>query len=167
MANLDLLAARRAHEMTDVIGKRCKGGQVNANDADNLFTKALGVFQENGVYAGMLFLLSRSGEGTQPEGLKAEEMSACYAVAQLLELLREIEDLDLEMSIAIPWNEVNLVDRRGQRNTKRDILNHVANTVCARSMDQLLLVKSLCEQTLIYARYGAKAQATAEGSMSQ
>lgn len=160
MANLDLLAARHAHEMTAVIGQRCKDGMVSADDADNLFTKALGIFQENGVYAGVLFLLSRSGEKTRARDLSAEELSACYAVAQLLELLRELENLNLGMSMAIPWNEVNLVARRGQRNNKREILNHMANTVCARSMDQVLLVKSLCEQTLIYARYGAKAQAT-------
>ena len=48
------------------------------------------------------------------------------------------------------WQHVNTY--------KPAILKHVADQVCEK-LELLLLVKNLFEQTLIYARYGAKARA--------
>jgi len=41
---------------------------------------------------------------------------------------------------------------------KPEILKHISDIVCA-NLDPLLLVKELYEQTLIYARYGARSAA--------
>ena len=54
--NLDRLAAQTAQAIVNEgAGKDGKG----AEKLENMATKALGVVQENGVYAGMLFLYSR------------------------------------------------------------------------------------------------------------
>ena len=54
--NLDRLAARHAQAITAAAKKN---GET-AKDIDNTVTKALGVLQENGLYAAALFLTSRS-----------------------------------------------------------------------------------------------------------
>ena len=51
--NLDRLAAQRAQQVIE----RTKGQKHT--DVDNTATKALGVLQENGIYACALYLLSR------------------------------------------------------------------------------------------------------------
>lgn len=165
--NLDQLAAQRAQAIVDVIGRmygrpdsQGRRRVVNAGEADGLVTKALGVLQENGVYAAMLFLLSRSGKVRSTQAgdrdlESAEECVACQVVAELVGLLGtpELTGLGLAMS-GLPsdwgWQYVNTC--------KPVILKHVADRVC-ENLEPLLLVKNLFEQTLIYARYGAKARA--------
>ena len=58
--NLDRLAARHGQQIVN----RTTGEGINANakDVDNTVTKALGVLQENGVYACVLYLKSRKSE---------------------------------------------------------------------------------------------------------
>lgn len=110
-----------------------------AKDVDILVTKALGVLQENGVYACFLFLLSRTQD-------KEKEISAVVR-DKLLDMIGQ----DLNFA---GWQE-QLPSQQGR--DAEAVLTYVANTVCAH-LDPLLMTKELLEQTLIYARYGAKAR---------
>ncbi|MGB9873321.1 MAG: hypothetical protein ACPLYD_16890 [Anaerolineae bacterium] len=125
MRNLDTLAARRAQQII------ADTKDFKASEVDNLATKALGVLQENGVYAATLFLYSRSGKDAEIApfvrkgllGLAAQEVVRHPAPAdQAQEALRFVTE-------------------------------HIAG-----DLDTLLLVKQVWEQTLIYVRYGAKAR---------
>ncbi|MCE7984165.1 MAG: hypothetical protein DYG89_23570 [Caldilinea sp. CFX5] len=120
--NLDQLAAQSAQGIVAAGKAEC----------EILITKTLGVLQEQGVYACLLFLFSRSSR--QEKDLVAKIRPHLYA------LLKELP--------AFTASEI----------TDQNALKFFADTVCA-DLDTLLLVKELYEQTLIYARYGAKAEA--------
>ncbi len=120
--NLDLHAARTAQTMIGDTKKKAK-----AQDAENLITKALGVLQENGVYACVLFLYaSKEGHIADP---------VCQSLLQMT--------TQLGLSPVAQWKW-------------QDGLKFVSEKICS-DLDRLLLVRQLWEQTLIYARYGAKA----------
>ncbi len=123
MRNLDTLAAETAQEIVRVSDK--------PKDLDNLATKALGVLQENGVYAATLFLFSRSRD--------AEQKLADVIQQHLFGLYAKL-----------PFGE--------PAPKGKDVrLNFVTQKI-ANDLDRLLLVKQLWEQTLIYVRHGAKAR---------
>ena len=117
--NLDQRAAQYAQKIVD-------DGQ---SGLENLVTKTLGVLQEQGVYACLLFLFSRT---SNEKSLAKEIRPHLYALLKELPAFREsaIDD--------------------------SNALAFFADTVCDK-LDTLLLVKELYEQTLVYARYGAKA----------
>jgi cytosine/adenosine deaminase-related metal-dependent hydrolase len=123
MKNLDLLAAETAQEIVE------RRESIKPKDLERLTTKALGVLQENGVYAAMLFLYSRNGAESNAAQLIRES------------LLRMLTSLGID-----PLPE-------GDNSTA---LKFVTDSVCS-DLDTLLLVKQVWEQTLIYCRYGAKA----------
>lgn len=130
---LDRIAAGRAQQIVaDAIAKTIKAKQV-----DNLVTKALGVLQENGVYACFLFLFSRT---------RAEDQAIAAVVrAQLLKLA----GTDLRFK----WDALaSLADAKSDK-----VLSTVSDLIC-RDLDPLLMTKQVFEQTLIYARYTAKAR---------
>ena len=118
--NLDQLAARYAQKIV-------ADGQ---DGLENLITKTLGVLQEQGVYACLLFLFSRTGN----EKSMAEKIRT-----QLYNLLKELPSF--QHSVINGQNDLQFFSER----------------VCG-DLNTLLLVKELYEQTLIYARYGAKAE---------
>ncbi len=131
--NLDQLAARTAQDIIEKAGYK----------VENLITKTLGVLQENGVYAAVLFLLSRtSGE---------KEMAEKDLLPQLIRLLAQPELQFLGIDYKGP---INFTDNRDRSVSK--LLTYVADTIC-NDIDKLFLIKKLYEQVLIYARYGAKA----------
>ena len=102
------------------------------DDIDNLITKALGVLQENGIYACTLYLLSRTNE--------TEKSIAAEVTPALFDLLEE---------------PLKLSKPAGKEHA--DYLAHISSDAIAGDLDTLLLAKEVWEQTLIYARYGAKA----------
>jgi len=125
MRNLDRLAAQTAQQIitdTSSFGK---------SEVDNLATKTLGVLQENGVYAAMLYLYSRTSTDAKIAPSMRPQLLALAA--------KEVVDKETPPDTAM--------------NTLRFITDHITN-----DLDTLLLVKSLWEQTLIYVRYGAKAR---------
>jgi len=130
MKNLDLLAARAAQE---IIKDTSEG--LKATEVENLITKALGVLQENGVYAGLLYLYSR----TSPNDRSISEKTR-------LKLLSLTSELQLPVLTETDASTA---------------LKFLTDQICS-DLDTLLLVKQLWEQTLIYARYGAKARSVAE-----
>jgi hypothetical protein len=99
-------------------------------NAENHITKSLGILQEDGVYAFFLY----------QEARKSEKDGANRLGEQAARLLSEKIDL-------LP---------QGTTSTKQ-ALEVIRNSGGLANLDQLLLAKRLLEQTLIYARYHAKA----------
>lgn len=142
MKNLDLLAAKAAHnviENTERYSAIEDGKKVSkvikASEVDNLITKSLGVLQENGVYAALLYLYSRTSGVDKIVAEKTRE--------ELLDLTTNVLELPLEAF------------------DPRIALTFLTEKIC-NDLDRLLLVKQLWEQTLIYARFGAKARGVEE-----
>lgn len=131
--NLDFEAARASQEM---IGE-CLRAKCDPNDVENLVTKTLGVVQESGIYAGALFLLSRTR--------KLDQQIAGAVQPKLVALARSVT------GIAAPLPNAN---------APREALSYVSSNFC-QSIETMFLVKDLWEQTLIYARYAAKAESEA------
>ncbi len=100
-----------------------------AGEIDNTVTKALGVLQENGVYACFLYLLAK------------EKENGSVVVEEMLNLLD---------GLGSGWG-------RPDDNSPEKILSHISDKVTA-NLERLLLAKETLEQMLIYARYGAKAR---------
>ena len=130
--NLDKLAAQKGQ----AIVKQNRDAGRQPEDVDNLVTKALGILQENGVYACGLYLLSRTQD--------KEQAIARVVSAQVVELLA---------ALPFGWG-------RPQKDTREDeaLLAFLSNKVAGDAkLERLLLAKETLEQMLIYARYGAKA----------
>jgi hypothetical protein len=96
-------------------------------NAENHITKSLGILQEDGVYAFFLFQISR-GE-REREGAK------------------KLNDQAISL-----FRLAGIKGFQESRNPLEAVRNELAN-----DLDQLLLAKRLLEQSLIYARYHAKA----------
>jgi len=145
--HLDRLAAERAQAVINRTKKRLKNDPLSteqsAGDVDNLVTKALGVLQENGVYACMLYLLSRTQD--------KEKRIAAVVSDEMLTLLA---GLGFE-----GWEKPTIPNPRRRSET---ILKRVSDRV-TKDLERLLLAKETLEQMLIYARYGAKARKADEG----
>ena len=151
---LDYLAAKTAQEIASVIGVRVKNDKkVEANDLETLATKALGVLQSQGVYALALFLFSRSGKETDPSQMKSEERVATQLLSWLwflrnpIQALSSLQKKNKKFEPDKSYEEIN--------NNKKEMLEAFAEL--SQDLDTLLLVRDLYEQTLIYARYHAKA----------
>lgn len=151
MHNLDQLAAQTAQAIVDRAS--------NADVLDILATKTLGVLQENGVYACVLFLDSRTS--------KAEKELA----RQIRDRLHELLDATLgpiqHHGKPHSAQEANPGRAKQEHNSaqagKEALRDRIANHV-AEDLDALLLVKQLWEQTLIYVRYGAKAKSASQST---
>jgi hypothetical protein len=124
MHNLDLIAAQTAQAIIN--------GTTNfkSTEVENLASKALGVLQENGVYAALLYLFSRTG--------KEKEIAPTLRI----QLLTQTKTLAIGEPPADHAQE-----------SLKFLTNHIIT-----DLDTLLLVKQVWEQTLIYVRYGAKAR---------
>lgn len=130
--NLDRLAAERAQSIIN-----STKADHSAEDVDNLVTKALGVLQEDGVYACGLFLLSRSQD--------KERKIAAVVTEEMLNLLS---------GLPFGWRRPSPQDEK-----KTDkVLAYLSGTVAGDpELERLLLAKDTLERMMIYARYGAKA----------
>jgi hypothetical protein len=101
--------------------------QIEKND--NLINKALGVLQEQGVYAYFLFLKASSDEAKSKKIIKASWNLLSSGI---------IESIKSENWDDHNWHEI----------IREKLLGN---------LDDLFLAYRLLEQTLIYARYHAKA----------
>lgn len=132
--NLDKLAAEQAQKMVER-AKQVAEVKKPVETLERLVTKALGVLQAQGVYAMMLFLFSRSSDEAKMAPLIREQL---YRALKSLPILDNADN--------IPQADTNL----------KDVLTFYTEKVLD-DLDTLLLVRDLYEQTLIYARYHAKA----------
>lgn len=121
--NLDRLAAQHAQAIIS------RTTDKKASEVDNTVTKALGVLQENGVYACFLYLRAKEGENG---AVVVEEM------------------LDLLDGLGFGWGKPT-------GNSPEEVLSYISEKVTV-DLERLLLAKETLEQMLIYARYGAKAR---------
>jgi hypothetical protein len=121
--NLDFEASKLSQEIVS------NTTNFKSSDVENLVTKTLGVLQENGVYACMLYLLSRDNE-----------MSRCVVDS----LLKMVELIEIKLPVT-------------SSTKNEEILNSISYIIC-NDLDTLFLTKELWEQILLYARYGAKAR---------
>ena len=122
--NLDIYAARSAQ---DIIAKT---NDKTSRDVENLITKTLGVLQENGVYACLLFLYSSDRGDNDIGGI-------------------------IRINLISILESINKTPPKGVES--KDMLRYFGDEICI-DLDILLITKQLWEQTLIYARYGAKAR---------
>lgn len=129
--NLDLEAAKTAQEIIKETDKK-ETKNNNSSEVENLVTKTLGVLQENGVYACMLYLYSRTSKSDKAVSKVTRER-----------LIGMIELLDKN-------KKYNGDYKAG------DVLKFLTDNIC-NDLDDLLLTKQLWEQILTYVRYGAKA----------
>lgn len=130
--NLDRLAAQHAQAVIK------NTENEKSSDVENTITKALGVMQENGVYACFLYLLAK------------EKQNGKAVVQEMLDLLEKL---------GFGWNKPM---NNGQIDVRHDIvLKHIIDNV-TQDLERLLLTKETLEQMLIYARYGAKARQVVE-----
>ncbi|MBC8254123.1 MAG: hypothetical protein H8E35_08840 [Ardenticatenia bacterium] len=141
--NLDRLAAERAQAILSSTRFSVRGRPLSGGDVDNVVTKALGVLQENGIYACALYLLSRTQE--------KEQKIADVVTDEVLNLLA---------GLGFPgWEKPTISDSRRKSET---VLKHISDAV-TKDLEPLLLAKETLEQMLIYARYGAQARKAEEG----
>lgn len=138
--SLDRLAAKHAQSIIRRVvdeeetqkGKpedKKKTKQQLSADIDNTVTKALGVLQENGVYACFLYLLAK------------EKENGPVVIEEMLNLLE---------GLGFGWGKPNA-------SSAEEVLSHISDKVTV-DLERLLLTKETLEQMLIYARYGAKAR---------
>ncbi|MCA9941793.1 MAG: hypothetical protein KC418_24310 [Anaerolineales bacterium] len=127
MRNLDQITAETAQ---CIINETIS---LDKNKVEGLTTKALGVLQENGVYAVTLFLFSRTN--------KEEKESIAPVIRKFL--------------LEVAADEI--VKEPAPENQAGPALEFITKHISG-NLDVLLLVKEIWEQTLIYARYGAKAR---------
>ncbi len=135
--NIDRWAAQTAQEITQ-----------GTNDAKKLFSllnRALGVLQSQGVYACMLYLYAES-----------DQKNASVVRKALWGLLER-----LEKEAKVKWPNGRELPKNVDLGTKefmsqQQVLQFYCDAIAA-DLDTLLLVRDLYEQTLIYARYHAKA----------
>ncbi len=156
MVILDKLSALTAQHIVDsMIPSTLSKEQAKetAKKVDVFTTKALGVLQEQGVYAAVLFLFSRF----------SEEVEGRTAQALIMHLLRLLANSELQsLGANYPSVTPEGITAQWAQTNKQSILRHFAEGVngangIATNLQRLLAVKSLFEQTLIYVRYGAKA----------
>lgn len=126
--NLDRLAAQSAQKIINLTENK------KASEVENTINKALGVLQENGVYACFLYLLAKEKENGR------------IVVYEMLNLLD---------GLGFGWDKPS-------GNSEEQILQHITDKVSGDpeqgGLERLLLAKETLEQMLIYARYGAKAR---------
>lgn len=134
--NLDKIAAESAQAMVH----NTPAG--NIEHLERLSTKALGVLQAQGVYALALFLFSRTSDEAKVAPFVRGQL---YAAIQQLPAFRQNQKLN------------QLVQQSTQQaDPPAEALKFFTDSILS-SLDETLLVRDLYEQTLIYARYGAKA----------
>jgi len=124
--NLDWQAAR--HGQAVVHRLLAEKAASKASEADNTITKALGVLQENGLYACFLYLLAK------------EDKKGKIVVEEMLNLLD---------NLGFGWGKPD-------GDSPEKVLSYIAEKVTVK-LEPMLLAKETLEQMLIYARYGAKA----------
>lgn len=149
--NLDKVSAEFSQKILELRGETVKNKKVTPDNIEKICTSTLGVIQEQGLYAGLLFLLSKSGgEEKNKEEFSVEQFVSCGIVFYLVNMLNS----DGLQEIGCQYNDENLSLLKVNR-YKLELLEHVNDIT--EDLKKLLLIKSLFEQTLIYTRYGAKA----------
>lgn len=124
--NLDLKCAEYGNKIVMEINMPSEKRKI-----ESMITRALGVLQENGLYAFSLYVKAKSGSES------TEKITAKRLFDNTFRLLKD--------------NEVAILS-----STATNFLDSI-RTELANDLVRLLFAKELLEHTLIYARYHAKA----------
>jgi len=166
MLNLDKLAAERAQAIVKKVRAKAEEEAAERGQRENkppdqierdkkaqrekrtetlerLATKTLGVLQEQGVYAMLLFLFSRTSD---------EEKVAPTIRGELFNALKELPGFKNKSEVQSLQENTDAQTALGVYSEK--VLDEKSSP---GGLDTLLLVRDLYEQTLIYTRFGAKA----------
>lgn len=134
----------------EILDMKCAewGSKIGATADETTITKALGVLQEDGVYAFFIYLCSKG----DAKNLTISD--------ETFRFLKERRIFDNEEPIkkykeysATPNKETKKEKLRLYMNTLTDVIR----TDLANDLDKLLFAKELLERALVYARYHAKA----------
>jgi hypothetical protein len=124
--NIDLKCAEYGNKIiTEIKSPRDK------KKIESMISKALGVLQEDGLYAFSVYVKAKR------DGKSTEEITAGKLFEIAFDLLKD--------------NEVAIISKNATD------FNNSIRTELANDLDRLLFAKELLERTLIYARYHAKA----------
>lgn len=121
--NLDYLAARHAQAVL----AKCK--DENGRAVDTIFTNALGVLLEMGIYASVLYLQKEKKE---------------HATVVRRELWQLFGAMGITGFANVSFDDGMMLD--------------LVTENIVRDLDTILLVRRVAERMLIYGRYGAKAK---------
>ncbi|MBD3180956.1 hypothetical protein GF312_01620 [Candidatus Poribacteria bacterium] len=158
MVNLERITATYAQSITKCIKDTENNGdnKITAEMTENCVTKTLGILQENGIYASFVYMLSRIKTAANLANHKPESHCYIYIVHQLITLLRDPGTQNLGLVLdEVARNETPI--KKGEIPIKKGkILSYVSQKL-TNTIDDVLIVHKLFEQTLIFARYGAKA----------
>lgn len=123
--NLDYLCAE--------YGQKIPIKEVEKTKNENMITKALGILQEDGVYAFVVYLASKGAfEARDPDEKVAESI-----LSNIFEFLKKLELVS--------------DNSEDKENVYKQFLS------LTQDLDKLLFAKDLIEKILIYARFHAKA----------
>jgi len=122
--NIDYLCAKYGHLI--ITEAEIKDNKAK-NEADSYLSKALGVLQEQGIYAFYLFLEYRKDKKAMKE-VKDQTQELLYKELKLLN--------ETESKTNNPFEKAKKI---------------------SQDLDKLLFARQVLEQTLIYARYHVKA----------
>jgi hypothetical protein len=145
VTNLDRLAAQRAQAVIEATKHK------KSSDVENTVTKALGVLQEDGLYACFLYLLAKE-KPSNDDKKKKQKSTGEVLVEEMLRLLKK-----LCFKQNNPVKDDGTVDLNPDTVLKF-ITDYVTTDYVTQDLERLLLAKETLEQMLIYARYGAKAR---------
>ena len=155
--NLDYIASMTAQKISEIVGKVLnEDGKsikiVKKDDLENIGTKTLGVLQSQGIYAAMLFLMSRSGKEDFEDKMSPEERCATEIISWLYTLLNPEKFIENLPRYEDFWPEKKF----GEVNASKTEILRVVSEITS-DLKKLLLVRNLWEQILIYVRFHAKA----------
>jgi len=139
VVNLDKVSAEFSQKILELIGESVKKDKtVISNNIEKICTSTLGVIQEQGLYAGFLFLLSKSGDKEkQKEQLSIEEFISCGVTFYLINLfnIKELKE------IGCSYLKEDLKSPVDINNYKSDLLKHV--NVLTTDLSKNFINKSL------------------------
>ncbi|MBN2533559.1 MAG: hypothetical protein JXB88_11730 [Spirochaetales bacterium] len=142
--NLDKLAGEVALQI-------CNPDEVTIDILERIATKALGVLQEQGVYAMIVFLLSRSGNEQYNKKKESKESKSAILCIDSLNGSLKKEPMNF---LSLKSNNVTPLQTKNDNNGKKAILQMYLKI--SESLETLLLVKEFYEQILIYVRHICK-----------
>jgi hypothetical protein len=147
--NLERYTAEHGQKIAHIVCRDGEDGPVDGDKAENCVRKALGVLQESGVFALILFCLSQVPTNGQ---LKDEGRAYLKIVKETIELLGcdETSGLGLAFTDLLPEHALR------EAQCRENLLNYVRDNLLADHRTTFL-VRHLFEQTLNYALFGIQA----------
>lgn len=157
--NIDYIVMEASQKLSEHIGKDTEviKTRIPAKDADNSFTKTLGILQSGGVYSMMLYLMSEVGGVKEAEinsGKQKDKLCCVYTGYYAWNLIRHTV-----LDETNPDEADKLYLRHA--NKRRTLLENVMTKLCQEPR-KTIFAKTVLERFLTYARYNAKALITDE-----